>query len=552
MNYIDLIERVLEAYTTDHIRRYTDSVKQNGIEEHGFPRLTANIGILIAHGKKTELKADFEEMMDICCNTMADVKEKNGNRVGNDFSVKEIVFCLLEIEKSGVFEKEVTDRWRAGLARIEPMSTYSVIAEVPPKRIGNWAAFAAASEQARRYAGIGSEDFFINNQIESQLFSFDENGMYRDPNEPMVYDFVTRLQLAVALFFGYDGACRIQLEDFLMKSADITLKMQSVTGEIPFGGRSNQFLHNESFFAALCEFYASWFNRLGDKKRAGMFKNAARLAVESILPWLSEQKIRHIKNYYPTDSMYGCEDYAYFDKYMVTTGSWLYLAHVMSDDSIEELPCPAANENYICKTSDYFHKVFCKFGDYALEFDTRADRHYDGTGLGRIQKRGVYPALCMSTSFPPTPANYSLDIENPSPFSICGGIQINGEFAYSRDAEYILTEEIVTDEFVQVKFQCVFENGISLWETYRVKSDEIEITVEGDGEVQITFPVFEFDGITHTDISESEKSVTVDYKGHKCHFTTDDSIINLGKTYANRNGHYKAFAVQGEKLSIKM
>ena len=74
--------------------------------------------------------------------------------------------------------------------------------------------------------------------------------MYRDPNEPMLYDFVTRLQLAVSLYYGYDGESRESLEQMLLKSADITLDMQSVTGEIPFGGRSNQFLFNEAAFAA--------------------------------------------------------------------------------------------------------------------------------------------------------------------------------------------------------------------------------------------------------------------------------------------------------------
>lgn len=76
--------------------------------------------------------------------------------------------------------------------------------------------------------------------------------MYRDPHEPIVYDMVTRLQLAMALYFGFEGECAKRLEEHLEKSADLTLKMQSITGEIPFGGRSNQFLHNETFYAALC------------------------------------------------------------------------------------------------------------------------------------------------------------------------------------------------------------------------------------------------------------------------------------------------------------
>ena len=49
--YIELMEKALSAYTDEHILRYLDDVKTNGLTEHGFPRVTANIGILIAHGK---------------------------------------------------------------------------------------------------------------------------------------------------------------------------------------------------------------------------------------------------------------------------------------------------------------------------------------------------------------------------------------------------------------------------------------------------------------------------------------------------------------------
>ena len=49
-DYIRLIDRVLDAYTDEHIRAYTESVREGGIKEHGYPRLTANLGIVIAHG----------------------------------------------------------------------------------------------------------------------------------------------------------------------------------------------------------------------------------------------------------------------------------------------------------------------------------------------------------------------------------------------------------------------------------------------------------------------------------------------------------------------
>ena len=50
--YIELMEKALSAYTDEHIQRYFNDVKTNGLTEHGFPRLTANIGILIAHGRR--------------------------------------------------------------------------------------------------------------------------------------------------------------------------------------------------------------------------------------------------------------------------------------------------------------------------------------------------------------------------------------------------------------------------------------------------------------------------------------------------------------------
>ena len=543
--YLDLMDKVVDAYTLEHIRRYTADVRKNSITEHGFPRLTANIGILIAHGRKTHLKDDFLQMMDLCVKEIPVAFQKNGYTTGNDFSVKEIVFCLLEVEKSEIFEKTITDKWRDGLKKINPYATYSCIAEVPPKRIANWAAFSAFSEQMRKYAGIADESAFIENQIASQVLSFDENGMYRDPDEPMVYDFVTRLQLASSLYFGFEGVNRDVMEEAFLKSADITLEMQSVTGEIPYGGRSNQFLHNESFYAALCEFYADFFKKRNDLKKAGMFKRAAKIAIESIIPWLDEDIMYHIKNRYPIETTYGCEGYGYYDKYMITTASWFYLAYAMADDSIEEVVCPSENSVYISETSPYFHKIFMKYGDYFLEIDTNADRHYDASGLGRIHKRGVPSAICLSVPFSKEP-NYTVDIENPSFLSICGGIKTEDGYIYSFDekVKYKLTEKEITDSSAKIRLECKY-GSISYYETITVSENGVEFTSEGKGELEILFPVFEFDGKVNTDISFTDNSAEVLYKGHKCRYTAD-KIKEKNQIFANRNGHYKAACAYGK------
>ena len=98
--YLRLMELSLSAYSDAHIDAYFDSVKRDRLREHGFPRLTANIGILIAHGRRTDLYSRFVEMMDFCCASIP-----NG-KAANDFSVREIVACLSEVEAARVVPEE--------------------------------------------------------------------------------------------------------------------------------------------------------------------------------------------------------------------------------------------------------------------------------------------------------------------------------------------------------------------------------------------------------------------------------------------------------------
>ena len=104
--YLDLMETTLSAYSMEHINRYFNQVKKEGLTEHGFPRLTANIGILLAHGKRQDLKDIFIQMMDFCCQQIPKVK------AANDFSVKEIIFCLEELENSKVIPAEKMQEWK--------------------------------------------------------------------------------------------------------------------------------------------------------------------------------------------------------------------------------------------------------------------------------------------------------------------------------------------------------------------------------------------------------------------------------------------------------
>ncbi len=541
--YIDLIEQAVNAYTDEHIAAYTREVQENGLREHGYPRLTANIGILLAVGRARhpEWREMFADMMELCCREIL-VARARTDAAGNDFSVKEIVFCIEEVEKAGLFERSVTDGWREILAQIDPYAVYTCIAARPPERISNWAAFGAASEQTRSAAGIGNERDFIENQVLSQILSFDENGMYRDPNEPMVYDFVTRLQLAVCLAEGYDGQGKDELEDAFDRSAVPTLLMQSVSGEIPFGGRSNQFLHNETFYAALCEFYAVRYAKRGNMELAGQFKAAARLAAESIGRWLTADEVHHIKNRWPLDSRMGCEGYGYFDKYMVTMGSWAYLAYRFADDSIPEVPCPAQTGGYVWESGEHFHKMFASCGGYFLEFEKNADPHYDACGLGRIHRRGVPGELCLSVPFAVHPS-YTIGENNPRALSLCSSAERDGVRQYGADVPY----RTISTEASPEKVTVTLENDLGVTETYKLTENGVSIRVHGGTGTAYELPVFAFDGAESTEIvlSGNFRELTVTHRGFRCRYATDGTFADVGETLRNRNGEYRHYRAVG-------
>ena len=153
MTYFELMEKSLSAYSTEHIEEYFSRVKRDGLTEHGFPRLTANIGILIARGRRLDLFNLFLEMMDFCCEQIPKVK------AANDFSVREIICALSEIEKSGKVESEKISLWKAQLASIDPPKCYTVYAENVDDEIANWALFTAVSEYFRQKAVRNGHDF---------------------------------------------------------------------------------------------------------------------------------------------------------------------------------------------------------------------------------------------------------------------------------------------------------------------------------------------------------------------------------------------------------
>ena len=549
--YFSLMEKALSAYSSEHINRYFSDVKRNGLTEHGFPRLTANIGILIANGRRKDLIPVFVEMMEFCCRTIPSVK------AANDFSVREIVCCLHEFKRSGVVDRETIARWEGYLRSIDPSATYTCFAQTATDHVRNWALYTAASEFFRQNEGLCDSKDFIDLQLLQQSRWLDENGMYRDADvyPPMNYDLVSRGLFSLIFDRGYKGKYYQAIDEKLKKAGLLTLKMQSSAGEIPFGGRSNQFVFNEGWMAVIFEYEAKRYAKAGDIGLASRFKSAAERALAVTEKWLSKEPIRHIKNRYPTETGYGCEDYAYFDKYMITVASFLYAAYSVCDDAIpftlmeDHDPCVAF-------TSSQFSKLFLKCGGYGLEFDLYADPHYDANGLGRLQRENAPSCICMSCPCPQDP-EYTVDIEEPFALSLSSVLPDHGEWILGsgKGCTYTVIDTESGSDRVSATLVCRFDEERFTEETYTVSEEGVLAEVKGTGEIGLALPALAFDGEKHTEIIKGESSLTIRYEGWICRYTTSGTITDINRTAANRNGHYKmfvAFAQNSLKVKIEI
>lgn len=552
--YLDIMERSLSAYTEERIKEYIDEVKETGLTEHGFPRLGANIGILMAHGRRLELKSIFIEIIELCLYGFA--HPINKSKAGNNFAVREVCHALMELQKTDIIDREQLEAWKKKLAELDVSTTYTHIVSKEDPNPANWAYFAVVSEQARGLLCGIPTDAFVEHQLPSQLARLDENGMYRDhsvtgPHQPMVYDLVTRNLIGLSLFMGYDGKYAEKIQKMMDDSDDLTLKMQSVTGELAFGGRSNQCTHNEMMSANYYELRATLLSKKGDRKKAAQFKAAAKKAAEICMQWLNEKPMSHVKNHFDPDLQLGCEDYSYFNKYMITVASNAYLAYYVADDSIVPTIAPADMGGFVVETGEDFHKVFMNAGGYFLEFDCNADTAYDANGLGRIHKKNCDPRVCLSVPFPAGKTNYKLETPNKHPLSICcfkntaDGLVCSAEDG----VKHVLTSKTQSNSECTVTFDCVLNEEQLFTEKCTVSSGGVDIIFSGaDG---VLVPAFLFSGAKETDIVVSDGQIVIKYNGSFCKYTFKGEPQDYG-VFFNRNGRYCVYRIATDRLHIEI
>lgn len=549
--YLDIMENIFREYSIERVDSFLNEVKQNGLTEHGFPVLTCVLGNLIANDRCKEYFSIFIEMMDLCCMQMPYKKAEN------EFSVARICGCLKALEDKKLVDNCLLEKWKNELKKIDPWTNYNKVAPTPTSKMYNWALFGAYSEFIRgKYLGVDTSKF-VEWHISTQVLNFNSDGQYIDApiNPPIMYDLVSREIFLKLLKAGYNGDFYAQIEDNILKSSEMNLKIQSATGEIPFGGRSNQFFQSELLFASLCEMLANKFKQNCDIKLASKFKAAANLALAYTELNIVGKGYSHVKNKYSKDSKMGCEQYAYYNKYMINAAQYAYMAYINADDTIKPSVAPVVEGGYVyhMKSND-FDKVFASAGGYSLQFEFSAGWEnntifpYEAHGLGRVHKIGAPSCICLSMSFPNRTERYKTEGENKSALSICPFV---GDLLGAQGEYQVLDKNEKKDE-VSLSLACKLNDEICVKEDYVVNKDGVDVNVSGHDDVGIMIPVFDFDGRDSTKISVVKNQIKIEYDGWVCCYYFNGKLDDNYELYYNRNGRYRAYKMYGNNLKIKI
>ena len=96
------------------------------------------------------------------------------------------------------------------------------------------------------------------------------------------------------------------------------------------------------------------------------------------------------------------------------------------------------------------------------------------------------------------------------------------------------------------EYSCTLKDGSILDHMLSIDQDGVSLKISADGIVRILVPVLEFDGTSnvHSEMTQTESKVF--YKGWISEAQTNGRFINMGMTFANRNGHYRLIAAESE------
>ncbi len=564
-NYLDLAEPIVRTaidWQDDEGFIIDPSIDEESVT--CTARFVGALAVLIGAGRCTEHVEACARAMDTATEQIAIPYGKPGHARAADFNTRDLMLAVRFV--SPHVNADRAAEWRRRLAAVHPDDLYDCGANTPPNVTHNWVVYAVVGEYLKTADGIADTSQWTERMIDQQLPLFTADGWYKDPNCPITYDLTVRQGFSWMLDNGYEGPNRDIIDEILRRGALTTLLTASPTGEAAFGGRSNQYHFMEAMTACFCESEAKRCARRGDKALAGAFKRQAHLSGQAVRPWIIEtDPWRHIKNRFPATSLHGCDPYGHLSVYGLLAANLFGVAYLMADDSIPEGPAFCEVGSRAVMVDREFHKVYATCRGTHLEIDTRADHHYEATGLGRLHRAEVPTFLGLSAPCTATPT-YTVTIPTFSrPVAIGPGWCVGGRWCYLaglsaevRDVGLRVERENEAEVLFEIIYQLDGVDADRVTERYRLTEGRVEVraTIGGEPDAAcLSVPLWMTDGELETlpDVLDDGFRVRLGDHEYRVKWTgnADPEISSEPGAAANRNGAYLVGRIetQGDELS---
>ncbi len=555
--YLDIAERIVReaAKWQDAAGRIIDP-ELGKVHAQTSPRYASSLAPLLKAGRCADLLESCVRCIDVSVRDLA-----SGNGSAFDFWARDIVLAIQCVQDRVPAER--TAEWKRLLASYDPQVRYSqVTSKCKPQDIHNFCIYAVAGEQMKRQFGAGDNLAFIDEHLAIQRDRFTPLGMYRDPNCPTTYDLTVRQCLGLLLSHGYDGAHRSFADEMTRRGALMQLFFQSTAGEVPFGGRSNQFHHVEGMFCWNAEYEASRCKALGNLRLAGVFKRAAHRAAAATLRWtLQTTPPTHIKNRFPRQTLHGCDPYGYVTGYILLASNLFASAALIADDTIEECAAPCDAGGYVLPILDDFHRIFASCGPLHVQVDTRGQAGFDATGLCRVHHRDRPTELGLSLGIVRSPHYRTAEPAFDRNVAIGPAWQgANGAWESLADAQPTTPHlEILREAPNEVAFRVHYRlEAREVTEQYVLTPDAVTVSAASrSGLLRLSVPLILTDGDAVSQVRQDGKAWEVSYRGNRFRAEALDADTALGRLNVrapNRNGVYDiaTFDRQADTVSVRL
>ncbi len=561
--YLDLAERIVRTAVPWQDESGTVIDPYSGAESTSCTaRFVGALGQLIKAGRCPDLVDVCLKSYEACLLRLDEVAS------APEFWTKELMYAHEALKDKAPRQRR--KQWELAWRNHRPRQCYRCIVEGATH---NFLVFASAGEFLKHKQGLGGDLELIEEAIDHLCEDFTEYGMYRDPNDPMTYDIVVKQQLGLICSYGYSGRNLDRITEICRRGGLTSLFYQSTTGQMPFGGRSNQFHHCEGQFACLCESQARAYKQQGDLLTAGVFKRAARRAVKMTTPWIMDMEpFRHTKQGFDPKLMHGMDSwngvpYGHYSVYGLLAASLFGTAWHLADETIDEVITPAEVGGYVFDLWPAFHKVFATCGGYHVEIDTRADHHEDATGLGRVHRNGIRPETALSGSISPS-AHYELNQTFREQKNLAIGpawLDDNGNERRLADFEDEIQDvsvNVIEETTKKVAFEIVYQGDFGqcrkITEKYDLSQTGLSYEVTSDDSslpLFVTVPLIKTDGIEESRIEITNDGFSVKYRN--CLYRVSagaptNATLSEDKPAANRNAVYLTGIFQTNRLNISL